>query len=347
MSFRAWVSIITLILLGLVVYFGWPEIVQAWGLLDSVNIWILSLLIPAQLFSYYANGGMIFSYLRSKGNLKDTTHWQMARMTLELNFVNHILPSGGAVGFSYLGWVLGRHGVSAGRAIMAQIVRFVATFVTFITMLAFAITVLIFDNNINKTVVIICAIMIIGVIAVIAVIIYMVGNHKRLVKFSGWLTRTVNNFVSRITRGKKTGILNLQEIEKFFTEIHQDYLEILVEKKILIKPLLWAIIENAFNVILILIAFLALGHWVSPATLFVAFGISSIAGVISSVPGGAGVYEAVMIAFLASSGVPADIAIAGTLLARVILLGGTIIFGYFFYQLTINKYGKVAKPANI
>jgi hypothetical protein len=47
-----------------------------------------------------------------------------------------------------------------------------------------------------------------------------------------------------------------------------------------------------------------------------------------------------MIAFLASAGVPADIAIAGTLVARVTLLLGTVIFGYLFYQLTIVKYGK-------
>jgi hypothetical protein len=52
-----------------------------------------------------------------------------------------------------------------------------------------------------------------------------------------------------------------------------------------------------------------------------------------------------MITFLASSGVPAEIAIAGTLLARVALLSGTVLFGYIFYQLTINKYGKApTKP---
>jgi hypothetical protein len=38
--------------------------------------------------------------------------------------------------------------------------------------------------------------------------------------------------------------------------------------------------------------------------------------------------------------VPPDVAIAGTLLARVTLVLGTIIFGYVFYQLTVLKYGK-------
>jgi uncharacterized protein (TIRG00374 family) len=343
MSFRTWVTVITLALLGLIVYFGWPEIVKAFGLLDNVNWWILVLLIPIQLFSYYANGGIIFSYLRAKGNLRSATHGQMTRMALELNFVNHILPSGGVAGFSYLGWVLNRYGVGAGRATMAQIIKYLLSFVSFILILLISLATLIFDHRVNKIIVILCAAMVVGVIVAIIFIIYMVGNHKRLLKFSGWLVRTVNKIVTKFTRGKKPEVLKLQKVEAFFTEIHTDYLEILTEKKILIKPLIWATAENILNVALIEIAFMALGHWISPAYLFVALGISAIASVISSVPGGAGVYETVMIAFLVSSGITADIAIAGTLLARVMLLSGTILFGYVFYQLTINKYGKTTK----
>jgi len=101
-SFRGWLTIITLGLLAIVVVAAWPEIVKAWLLLGQVNISISLLLIPVQFFSYYATGGMIFSYLRAKGNLKDMSHWGTTRLALELNFVNHILPSGGAAGFSYL-----------------------------------------------------------------------------------------------------------------------------------------------------------------------------------------------------------------------------------------------------
>ena len=96
-----------------------------------------------------------------------------------------------------------------------------------------------------------------------------------------------------------------------------------------------------------MIAFLSLGFWVNPATLFIAFGIASIVSIFSASPGGAGVYEAIMIAFLASAGVQPDIAIAGTLLARATLLVGTILFGYIFYQLTLNKYGKDSDSTDI
>src|SRR5690606_13109572 len=112
-------------------------IVEAWGLIGQVNLWILAWLIPVQFASYYATGGMIFSYLRKKGDLKDMSHWSTTRLALELNFVNHILPSGGAAGFSYLAWVLKKHKVSVARSTMAQIVRFVLTFASFTLLLIF------------------------------------------------------------------------------------------------------------------------------------------------------------------------------------------------------------------
>ena len=52
-----------------------------------------------------------------------------ARMALELNFVNHTLPSGGVSGISYMTWRLGKLGVSPGRAASAQVVRYVAGFI--------------------------------------------------------------------------------------------------------------------------------------------------------------------------------------------------------------------------
>ena len=344
MSFRSWVTIITLILLAGVVYFGRHEIFNAFQLLGRVNPWILALIIPVQLASYYATGGMIFSYLRSKGNLKDTSHWQMTRMALELNFVNHIIPSGGAAGFSYLGWVLGRHGVRAGRATMAQIVRFTMGFSAFITILFFAVIFLALDHKVNGIVVAISVGLTIAAILLIVLSVFLIGSKKRLDWFSQWLSAVVSGVVRFFTRGKKPHILHVDTLQPFFYELHDDFVQIKADKRILMRPFLWGLIMNIFDVVLLAIAFTALGFWVNPATLFVAFGVSSIASVFSVTPGGAGVYEAIMVAFLASAGVPADVAIAGTLLARVSLLLGTIIFGYFFYQLTIVKYGK--RPTN-
>lgn len=340
LSFRGWLTTITLVLLAVVIFFARPEIVKAWHLLDSVNLAILALLVPVQLFSYYATGGMIFSYLRSKGELQGVSHWRVARIALELNFVNHILPSGGAAGFSYLGWVLGKYNVKPSRSTIAQLVRFTLTFVAFVMILIVAVIFLAADGRINRVIILLASLIVTVCIAVIFATIFVIGNNTRLNKFSKWLTQFVNKFVGRITRGKKLHVLKPSLLPDFFAELHVDYMAIRRDARILIKPFIWAIVTNLADVFLIWIAFWSLGYEVSPAILFVAFGVSSLASAISVTPGGAGVYEAIMIAFLASSNVPPDIAIAGTLLARVTLVLGTILFGYVFYQFTVLKYGK-------
>ena len=340
MSFRSWATIVTLILLGLVVFFGWPEISHAWSLLGRVNIWILLLLIPIQLLSYYAVGDVIFSYIRSKGDLIGLSKWTTTRWALELNFVNHILPSGGAAGFSYLGWVLSRHGVSSGRAAMAQIIRFALMFLAFICLLFVALMVLILDHQVNRIIILLSFLLTVAAIGGTLLIVYTVGNKTRLIKFSGKLAKLINRIVLILTFGKKRNAIKKERVEGFFNELHVDYIEIRKNKRILKRPFLWAIVANASDILLISIAFWALGTWVSPAVIFVAFGVTATASFISVTPGGAGVYETIMIAFLVSAGVSAEVAIAGTLLARVVLLSGTIIFGYIFYQLTILKYGK-------
>lgn len=344
LSFRGWMSIITFVLLTIVVIFAWPEIKEAWGLLGQVDLWILALLLPVQFASYYATGGMIFSYLRAKGNLEDMSHWSMTRLALELNFVNHILPSGGAAGFSYLAWVLKKHKVSVSRSTMAQLVRFVLTFVSFIMLLVVAMVILTFRHRIDSFTVLIGGLLVVVTVLAIWVGIWLIKDNKRLRTFSAWLTKTVNKFVRWITRGKKRKAVKGEVVLEFFDGLHDDYLSIKRERKILVFPFVWAIIANILDVGLIWIAFWSLGYPLDAALLFIAFGIASIAGALSVTPGGAGVYEAVMVAFLAASGVSPEIAIAGTLLARVTLLSGTILFGYVFYQLTVLKYGK--HPAN-
>lgn len=343
LSFRGWLTIITLALLTVVIIGAWPEILEAWSLLGQVNWYILLLLIPVQLASYYATGGMIFSYLRSKGNLQDMSHWSTTRLALELNFVNHILPSGGAAGFSYLAWVLSKHKVSASRSTMAQIVRFVLTFLSFVMLLIVAIITLALLGHLERASIFVGIALAVAAIGGTFILVWLIRSNVRLQRFSEWLTKTINRFVRWITRGKRRVVVHKELFLEFFGGLHDDYLAIRRERHILVKPFVWATIANILDVSLLWIAFWALGFTLEAPLLFVAYGAASIAGALSVTPGGTGVYEAVMVAFLASSGVTPEVAIAGTLLARITLLAGTVAFGYVFYQLRLIKYGK--RPA--
>src|SRR5690606_12011737 len=69
-SFRTWLSIFTGVILVVLVITLWPEIEKAFAYLGQVNLWILALLIPAQILSYIATGEVLFSYLRRRGTLR-------------------------------------------------------------------------------------------------------------------------------------------------------------------------------------------------------------------------------------------------------------------------------------
>jgi putative heme transporter len=339
-KFRTWLSIATVFILGLVVYFAWPEIMQAFESLATVNLWILALLVPIQVISFWATGETLLSYLRARGSLKGLHPLAAVRMSLEFNFVNNILPSGGAAGISYIGWKLSHFGVHPGRSTMAQLVRFAVTFASFLILLLASVILLVIGQHATEGVIWLS--ILVGVIAVTltTVGIVLISSESRLQRFARWLTKVVNGVVRFFTRGKKSDVLDRAVLERFFFELHNDFVELRADKRVLIKPFLWSFVLNVFDVALFWTTFAALGVWVDPATLFIAFGLSSIISLVVVTPNGAGAYEAVMVGFIVYGGTASDVAIAGVLLARVILLLGTIVFGYVFYQLTILKYGK-------
>lgn len=323
----------------LIIFFSRHELLAAWELLGRVNVWILLLIIPAQFLSYYAVGAMILDYLRAKGELVSIKGWQMARIALELNFVNHTLPSGGVSGISYMNWRMKHLGVSTGRATLAQAVRFMASFGAYLVLLLLALLFMAIDGNVSRFTILVSAILGTSIICGTLFVIYIISSESRLQSFSRGLSRTINNFGHKVLRRKKA-LLREPDVEKIFMDLHADYLEIKRDPKVLKKPIIWAFVYNLAEIAMFMLAFAALGSWVNPAPLLIAYGVAGLAGLLVITPGGAGAYEALMISFLASAGVVQDVAIAGILLARVTLMLGTIISGYIFYQLTVLQYGK-------
>lgn len=344
MSIRSWVSVVTVVLLAVILFFARHEIVVAWRLLGNVNLWVLALLIPLQLLTYFAAAETIFVYLRSKNSINHVSRWGLMRMALEMNFVNHVLPSGGVSGISYMGWRLGKYGVSPGRSTAAQAVRYSASAAASILVIALGVIVVTIDGNINRWIILVSMGLVSLMAAAIVSIVYLVSSKRRVDTFSTWLVRTVNHLVYKVTRGKKRVLLHEKKLTHFFDEMHHDYLELMRDRRILIKPFMWALIFTICEASLFYVTFLALGEVLNPAPVIIAYVLASIAGFIVVTPGGAGAYEAIMVAFLAVAGVSSGTAIAGILLTRVIVLITTIGLGYIFYQHALLKYGKDASP---
>lgn len=340
MSFKTWLSIATVLLMAGIIFISRDELIQAWELLSGVNLWILALLIPGQVLVYYIGGEMMFSYLRSKGSAQHIPAPDLARMALEMNFVNHVLPSGGMSGISYMTWRLGKYNIAPGRAAMAQIVRFAMAFAAYIALLPIAVFIVTLDGEINRWIILISSGLVMVAVVVGMIGMYILSSRRRMWRFADRVVRHGNRLVKKITFGRKKRVFRYSQVEKFFTDIHFDYKALRQDRNILIRPFLWGVAFTVGEVVLFMITFWAMGVAVNPAPILIAYGVAIVAGMVVVTPGGAGAYEAVMISFLALAGLNRGEAIAGIVLTRAVLLLGTIVLGYVFYQNSLLRYGK-------
>lgn len=339
-SGRSWLSLVTFLLIIILIVTARHELVVAWKLLEKVNIFILLLLIPVQFASYYANAEIFFNYLRSRGQLKKTSHLEAAGMALELNFVNHIFPSGGVSGISYMVWRLGKLGVAPGQATMAQLMRYVVQLSSFAFLLVIALIAATFENRTSNWVVVMVSVFVTSMVFLVIFGSYLVGSEKRMNNFAHWFTRTVNLIVRKVTFGRKDKVLQLGKVETFFMEFHDDFMVLKRDKRLLIKPIIWSFIFNIVDVMLFVISFWALGIDVNLAVLLIAYGAAASAGFLMLTPGGAGAYEAIMVTVLSAGGMHPGAAVAGVVLTRATLMVGTLLTGFIVYHQALKKYGK-------
>lgn len=290
--------------------------------------------------NYFAVGEIVLAYLRDKKLIDKVSPLEQMRISLETNFVNHVLPSGGASGMSYMTWRLNHHGVPVAKGTMAQVVRTFTGFLAFIVLLAVAVIAVTVDGTVNRWVILISSVLVFGMLLATGLGIYVLKSLVRIRKLGAWLTRTVNKTVYHITFGRKRAVLKEKKIVDFMQELHEDYLKLRREKHVLKKPFWWSVIFLATDVLMFFVTFWALGNIVNPALILIAYGLGIIAGFIVITPGGSGVYELLMVGFLAASGIAQDVGIAGVVLTRVLILIVIIAIGYFFYQHALVKYGK-------
>lgn len=334
-------SVVTLVLVGVLLFVSRQELWQAWLLLQRVDLMLLAWIIPLQALSYYTAGAMVFSYLKGKDDMP-AGPVEMGKIALELNFVNHILPSGGVSGASYMTWRLRHLGIGAARATLAQVVRFAATFMAFLALMLVALLAITLDGNINRLTILVST----GIASTIVFgslfAMYVANSNARLQSFSRLISRLVNSFGRRVLR-RKQHLIEADLVAHYFTELHDDYLMLKREPRLLVKPFLWGIIYNLAEVSMFWLVFWALGTPVNPAPLLIAYGVATMVGFFVVTPGGAGGYELAMIAFLAGAGIGQSAVVAAVLLTRALLILGTIASGSVFYYLALGKYGK--RPA--
>ncbi|MBQ6461457.1 flippase-like domain-containing protein [Candidatus Saccharibacteria bacterium] len=325
-SFRTILSVATVILVGYVVYKNWPDIVDTFYHLDDANLFVLLLLIPEQLFMYYACGQIFFSYLKNCKDVEKFSKKEILKISTELNFVNHAVPAGGLGGLAYLTYRLHPFGVSVGQASFLYIFRYAVTTVINYAQALVAIIVLLALNLIPdeaKWIIPVSLLMNLGVFIGLSLIVYIASSKKRIEFFSKIVAKILNFFVRVFTFGRKKTLTRYIKVSSYFDDIYESVKIAKNDKKLLKKPLLWGLAYSFFEIATYWIVAISLGRPELLPFILVGEAIGSVFdGIVPY-----GLYELGMAGVMIALGVDFPTATIVTVMTRVFTLLFTIATG--------------------
>lgn len=340
-SFRAILSILTIFLVAYVVYQNWPDILDTLNHLQETNVFVLLLLIPEQLFMYYACGQIFFSYLRNRKNVQKFSNGEILRISTELNFVNHAIPAGGVGGLAFLTYRLMPYNVSAGQASFLYLFRYAVTTVINYAQALVAIAILLIFNLIPSDamwIIPVSLLMNMGVFFFLWFVVYVASSGKRIEFFSRTVSRLMNVTVRLLTFGHKKQLMRYDKISSYFADIHESVKIAKENKRYLKRPAMWGLIYSFCEITTYWIVAISLGRPELLPFIMVGEAIGSVFdGIVPY-----GLYELGMAGVMIALGVDFPTATIITVMTRVITLLFTIVSGAWPYYKAIQgkKNGK-------
>jgi len=322
-------NIVTLAALLITVYVIRGDLVTTFENLFHVHAWILLMIIPLEILNYHAQTKLYQHLFRLVGN--KLGYKQLFLTALELNFVNHVFPSGGAAGISYFSMRLKSGEISGAKATLVQAFKLFLTFFSFEVLVLLSVILLAVGGKVNSFTMLIAGILITLSVVISILFIYIIGNKNRINAFLGFMTEQVNKIVQKI-RPTNADIINTLRAKKVFDDFHESYLKLRNNRHQMLAPIVYALLMSVTEIMVIYVVFLAFGKLVNPGAIILAYGIANFAGTISILPGGEGIYEALMIAVLLATGVSAKISLPVIIMYRVLNTILQIPPGYYFYQ---------------
>lgn len=335
---RRWkllLNLATLLALGVLVYFIREELLATLQNLSRVNYWVLLLMIPIQLLNYHSQTRMYQHLFSIVGN--KLTYGFLYRASLELNFVNHVFPSGGVSGVSYFAARMrdGEH-ISGARATLVQVMKIALLVLSFEILLIAGLFFLAIVGKASGLVLFIAGIL--STLLVVGTILftYIIGSKSRINMFFLSVTRGLNKIIS-IVRPKHPETINIKRAHHVFDDMHGNYQEFRKHRRELRAPFWWAVAANVTEVATLYVVYIAFNDWVNVGAVILAYAVANFAGLVSVLPGGVGVYEALMTAVLVAGGIPAAVSLPVTVMYRVLNTIIQVPPGYYFYHKTLSS----------
>ncbi len=333
---RRWKLILNIVTVGalvVLVYAVRKQIVDTVSNLGEVNTWALPAMIIWQGLDYHSYAKLYQHLYRILG--ERIRYRSLLRVQLELNFVNNVFPSGGVSGISYFALRMRDAQVAGSKSTFLQITKFIFIFISFQILMAVGLVLLAIGGNVNSFTILIAAslftLLLIGTLA----LMFIIGSQRRINSFFTYLTRIINRVI-HIFRRASPETINILRARDTFNELHENYLKLKSKPRALIKPVFFALSCNIAEVMTIYTVYIAFGHFVNPGAVILAYAVANFAGIISVLPGGVGIFEAIMTAVLAAAGIPPGLSIPVTIMYRVLNMLIQLPAGYYFYYKALH-----------
>lgn len=323
------VNLITFAALAVLVFALREQVAEVVRNLGKVSVSALLLLIPLQLLNYHSQAKMYQHLFATVGNKLGYRY--LMRLAVELNFVNHVFPSGGVTGISYFGVRLRGKNITGARAALVQLMKLVLLFLSFEILILLGVLFLAAGDKVNDFVILIAGslttLMVVGTL----VFTYIIGDRRRITSFFTFLTRGLNRVI-QIVRPRHPETINIARAKETFEDLHANY-ELFKQKWHQLRaPFCWALLANVTEVLSVYVVYIAFGEWVNLGAVILAYAIANFAGLVSVLPGGIGVYEALMTGVLVAAGVPAALSLPVVVMYRVLSTSLQVPVGYYFYH---------------
>lgn len=334
---RRWkllLNIVTVIALLILVFAIRDQLVETFKNLAKVNAWLLLLLIPVQVVNYHSQTKMYQGLFAMLGNkLRYSFLWRAA---LELNFVNHVFPSGGISGISYFGVRLKNKEITGSKATLVQLIKVALLILSFEILLVVGLLFLAVEGKANDFVLMVTStlttLMVVGTFAFVLII----GSKKRINATFTFLTRVLNR-VLHFFLPHSPETISIERVERAFDDLHTNYKTIESRWRELKAPFLWALLANFTEVLMIYVVYLAFGEWVNLGAVILAYAVANFAGLVSVMPGGVGIYEALMTGVLVAAGIPAAVSLPVTVMYRVLSTLIQVPPGWILYHAALQE----------
>lgn len=331
---RTVITGLTVIVLLVLIYSLRKQIGSVVEELGRVNTWALLLIIPIEVWNYDAYA----RYLRRVFGMlgEKVSYWPMYKFTLELNFVNHILPSGGLSGISFFNLRAKSLGISGAKSALTQFTKLFLLYASFQPLLVLGVFLLALRGHTNNFIILIASSLITSLIIGTMVALYILESRRRINRTMTNLTKALNAFL-HFFRPKHPETINIVRAQKTFDELHESYVTLKSKWRELKVPFIYMMIANATEVAALYVVYIAFGEFVNVGAVILAYAVANFAGLISVLPSGIGVYEGLMTGVLVATGIPAELSIPVTIMYRVVNMFIQLTPGYFLYQQAVKR----------